>query len=45
MNNTCIDMGALGLNIYMYMREEIYKEPPGEIKKLDRGGINRPCRL
>jgi hypothetical protein len=27
---TCIDMRALGLNIYMYMRG-VYKEPYGEI--------------
>jgi hypothetical protein len=30
---TCIDMRALGPNIYMYMRGggEVYKEPYGEI--------------
>jgi hypothetical protein len=33
MNSTCIDMRALGLNIYMYMRGEIHKENPGGIHK------------
>jgi hypothetical protein len=28
MNRTCIDMRTLGPNIYMYMKGEIYKEPP-----------------
>jgi hypothetical protein len=32
MNNTCIHMRTEGPNIFMYRREEIYKEPPGEIQ-------------
>jgi hypothetical protein len=36
MNSTCIDMRALGLNIYMYKRGKIYEEPPGEIHKCKR---------
>jgi hypothetical protein len=31
MNNTCIHLRAKGLNIYMYRRGRIYKEPSGEI--------------
>jgi hypothetical protein len=31
MNNTCIHLRGKGLNIYMYRRGRIYKEPPGEI--------------
>jgi hypothetical protein len=27
MNSTCIDMRTLGLNIYMYRKGKIYKEP------------------
>jgi hypothetical protein len=27
MNNTCIDMRTLDLNIYMYMKGKIYKNP------------------
>jgi hypothetical protein len=32
MNSTCIHMRAKRLNIYMYRRGRIYKEPPGEIQ-------------
>jgi hypothetical protein len=32
MNNTCIYLRAKRLNIYMYRRRRIYKEPPGEIQ-------------
>jgi hypothetical protein len=31
MNSTCIHMRTEDLNIYMYRRERIYKEPPREI--------------
>jgi hypothetical protein len=31
MNNVCIHLRAKGLNIYMYRRRRIYKEPPEEI--------------
>jgi hypothetical protein len=32
MNNICIHLRAKGLNIYMYRRGRIYKEPPEEIQ-------------
>jgi hypothetical protein len=32
MNITCIHLKVEGPNIYMYRRERIYKEPPGEIQ-------------
>jgi hypothetical protein len=32
MNSTCIYLRAKDLNIYMYTRERIYKEPPEEIQ-------------
>jgi hypothetical protein len=32
MNSTCIHMRTEGPNTFMYRREEIYKEPPGEIQ-------------
>jgi hypothetical protein len=32
MNNTCIHLRVKGLNIYMYMRGRIYKEPRREIQ-------------
>jgi hypothetical protein len=31
-NSTCILLRAKGLNIYMYKRGRIYKEPPREIQ-------------
>jgi hypothetical protein len=32
MNSTCIHLRVKGLNIYMYRRGRIYKEPPEEIQ-------------
>jgi hypothetical protein len=32
MNSTCIHLRAKGSHIYMYRRERIYKELPGEIQ-------------
>jgi hypothetical protein len=36
MNITCIDIRAIGTNIYMYMRGEIYKQPSVVIHKCKR---------
>jgi hypothetical protein len=36
MNSTCIHLRTRGLNIYMYMKEKIYKEPYEEIQKYKR---------
>jgi hypothetical protein len=33
MNNACIKMMDLCLNIYVYMKEKIYKESPRDIHK------------
>jgi hypothetical protein len=32
MNSNCIDMRTLGMNIYMYRKGKIYKEPHEEIQ-------------
>jgi hypothetical protein len=32
MNSTCIHLKAKVMNIYMYMRARIYKEPPEKIQ-------------
>jgi hypothetical protein len=31
-NSTCIHLRDMGSYIYMYRRDRIYKEPPGEIQ-------------